>query len=152
MLDTTYFLPAIGISVKDLAEVPTALVRSHKLAISEISVFELSAKAARYANDGLLPPERAARGIGAIVHDERIEKIPVYDTELFLTATKVRSMIKDFIDCTIISSAMNHCEWLVTEDDEIANLEQNQRFRNLVEDLNPRFKVLTAKEVLKLTK
>ena len=56
LLDTTYFLPAVGIAVK---KVPSdALIRlmreRHQVSICDISIFELSAKSARYVADGNL--------------------------------------------------------------------------------------------------
>ena len=50
LLDTTYLLPAIGISVKDLNEkaVLNLADKGHELLISEVSLFELSAKGAKY--------------------------------------------------------------------------------------------------------
>ena len=54
LLDTTYLLPAIGISVKDLNEkaILNLADKGHELLISEASLFELSAKGAKYVIDG----------------------------------------------------------------------------------------------------
>ena len=57
LLDTTYLLPALGISVKGLPrDVPIKLAKAgHQIYISDITVFELSAKAAKQIATGILP-------------------------------------------------------------------------------------------------
>jgi hypothetical protein len=46
LLDTTYFLPAIGVSIKDLQKdaLLTLIAKKHQIAMSQITIFELSAK------------------------------------------------------------------------------------------------------------
>ena len=145
LIDTTYLLPAIGISVKNLPrDAPIKLIqRGHQVSISDIIIFELSAKGAKQITAGTLPAERVTRGIRAIVYDEAIERIPVYDTPILLTAFKLRSMLSDFIDCLILSSAINQCDALVTEDNDIQNLKRNKEFSDLLTTKNPKFKIQT---------
>ncbi|MCX8154052.1 MAG: hypothetical protein N3E52_06435 [Candidatus Bathyarchaeota archaeon] len=68
LLDTTYFLPVIGITVKNLPkDAPLQLIqKGHKIFISKITIFELSAKGAKHAASGIISPERITRGIRAI--------------------------------------------------------------------------------------
>ena len=108
LLDTTYLLPAIGISVKELPkDAPIRLIqKGNRISICDISIFELSAKGAKYVSAGTLPPERVTRGIRAIVYNEGIETIPTYESTLLFTVFKIRSMLNDFIDCLILSAAI----------------------------------------------
>jgi PIN domain nuclease of toxin-antitoxin system len=67
LLDNTHFLPIIGISVENLPkDAPTKLMsKKHQIFISDITIFELLAKGAKYAASGLIPTERISRGIKA---------------------------------------------------------------------------------------
>ena len=150
LLDTTYLLPAIGISVKGLPkDAPIKLIqKGHKISISSISIFELSAKGAKHIAAGTLPAERVTRGIRAIVYDETIETIPMHDSTLLFTAFKLRRMLSDFIDCLILSSAINRCDALMTEDSDIQNLKKNRESNGLLTTINPKFKIQTLTETL----
>jgi PIN domain nuclease of toxin-antitoxin system len=150
LLDTAYLLPAIGVSVKELPkDAPIKLMsKGHQISISDISIFELSAKGAKHIITGTLPPERVTKGIAAIIYDERIETIPIHDSKLLLTAFKLRNMLTDFIDCLILSSAINRCDALITEDDDIRNLEKNNEFNELITAINPKFKIQALTKTL----
>jgi PIN domain nuclease of toxin-antitoxin system len=150
LLDTTYLLPVIGISVRELPkDAPIKLIsKGHRIFISDVSIFELSAKGAKHVSKGALPPERVTKGIGAMIYDERIEMIPIHDSKLLLTAFKLRNMLSDFIDCIILSSAMNRCDALITEDDDIQNLEKNNEYKELVKATNPKFKIQALTKTL----
>ena len=150
LLDTTYLLPAIGISVKELLkDAPIKLMlKTHKIFISDISIFELSANGAKHIATGMLSAERVTRGIRAIIYDETITISPIHDSTVLLTAFKLRSMLNDFIDCLILSSAMNQCDALITEDSDIQNLKKNKEFNELLIKTNPKFKIQTLTEIL----
>jgi len=150
LLDTTYLLPAIGISVKGLPkDAPIKLIqKGHQIFLSDISIFELSAKGAKHIAAGTLAAERVTRGIRAIVYDETIETIPTHESTLLLTAFKLRSILNDFIDCLILSSAINRCDTLITEDNAIQNLKKNKEFNGLLTTINPKFKIQTLTETL----
>ena len=147
LLDTIYLLPAIGISIKNIPKeaVITLIEKGYRVLISEVSIFELSAKGARYVVDGSLPPERICKGIKAILHDDRIEVIPLHDTSILLTAFKIRKVLSDFIDCIILSSAINRADILITEDEDLHNLS-----RGMIQAIKPRFKVRSLKDVLQI--
>jgi PIN domain nuclease of toxin-antitoxin system len=149
LLDTTFFLPAIGVSIKGLQKDAALMLieKKHQVAMSQISVFELSAKGAKYIKEGQLTPERVTRGIRALVYNDEVEAIPVHDSNILLVSFKLRSMLNDFIDCLILSSAMTHCDALITEDGEILSLTRNVDFLNLIADQNPGFRVLKLSEV-----
>jgi hypothetical protein len=120
-LNTTYLLPAIGVSIKGLPK--DALIRliqkGHQISIGNISVFELSAKRAKHVATGTLSAERVTRGISAIVYDERITVVPIHDSSVLLMAFKLRRMLSDFIDCLILSSAINQSDAVLTEEKDI---------------------------------
>ena len=150
LLDTTYLLPAIGVSIKELSkDVLIKLIqKGNRIFICDISIFELSAKGAKHVSAGALPAERVTRGIRAIVYNEAIETIPMYDSTLLLTAFKLRSMLNDFIDCLILSAAINRCDILLTEDQGIQELKKNKEFNELRMAVNPKFNIQSATETL----
>ncbi len=143
LLDTTYLLPAIGIAIKEQQkDLPLRLIQEgNQISICDISIFELSAKVAKHINAGKLPPERVTRGIRAIVYNEQIKIIPTYESQLLLTAFKLRKTLNDFIDCLILSAAINHCDILLTEDKAIHDLKNNKEFNELLTTKNPKFKI-----------
>jgi predicted nucleic acid-binding protein len=149
LLDSAYLLPALGISVKEVSK--DALIRlmqkGYQIFVSEISVFELSAKGAKYVTSGAISAERVARGIRAIVYSETITMIPICEDAVPYAAFKLRALLNDFIDCLILSTAMNHCDTLVTEDEDIQNLKRSKEFSELAAKINPRFQIQTLKEI-----
>jgi len=150
LLDTTYFLPAIGVSIKGIPRnAAIELLREgHEVGISEVTLFELSAKGAKYAAAGALNPERVVRGVRALRHDERVVKVPPYDAPVLLLALRLREMLSDFIDCLILSTAVNWADLLVTEDGDILELAQRKDFKKITQPVNPSFKVLRLRDIL----
>ena len=150
LLDTTYFLPVIGISVKNLPkDAPTKLIhKEHQIFISDITIFELSAKGAKYAASGIIPPERISRGIRALIYNETINTLPIYESTILHTAFKLRNMISDFIDCLILSSAINNCDALITEDNDIQNIKENKNLQEIITTKNPKFQIHKLTEIL----
>ena len=150
LLDTTYFLPAIGISIKDIPQ--DAVIRliesGYEVYISEITLFELSAKGAKYVVSRMLSPERVLRGLRAIIYDNRVDRVPIYDTTILSTAFKIRSLLNDFIDCLILSSAINKANALVTEDDDILMLLRKKEFNSIIERLDSKFEIMTIKDLI----
>jgi len=149
LLDTTYLLPAIGISIKELnTDLPLKLIQEgNQISICDISIFELSAKAAKHISAGKLPPQRVTRGIKAIIYNEQIETIPTYESQLLLTAFKLRKTLNDFIDCLILSAAIHHCDILLTEDKDIQDLKNNKEFNELLTTKNPQFKIQKPNDI-----
>ena len=66
----------------------------------------------------------------------------MHETSILLTAFKLRKIIDDFIDCIILSSAINHAEALVTEDEDLHKLSEE------ISSLKPGFKMRRLKEIL----
>ena len=87
MLDTTYLLPAIGISIKGLSEgAPIELIRrGHQISISDVTIFELSAKGAEHIAIGALTAEGIQRHKGHRLRREDSE-VPMHDSSVLLTA------------------------------------------------------------------
>ena len=150
LLDTTYLLPVIGISIKDIPRdiVIKLIKRDYKVSISEISIFELSAKGAKYIAHESLDAERVVRGIKALLYDDRIDKISIYDLSILSLAFKLRRILDDFIDCLILSSAINQADILITEDNNIHILSNMREFIDLVREINPGFKIMRLKDIL----
>jgi predicted nucleic acid-binding protein len=144
-------LPVIGVSVKgvpmDAVERLTA--RGDEIFISEITLFELSAKGARYVFEEVIPPERVTRGINAISYDDSITKLPTYETSILRLALKLRAMLSDFIDCLILASAVIQCKMLITEDDDIHRLKREKAFEELMLVMGSTCRITRVGELLR---
>lgn len=149
-MDTTYLLAAVGISVKGLPRDAVIQLsrRGHGISISEVTLFELCANGAKRVAGGGLTGERVSRGIRAVVYDDRIARIPMHDTSVLLTAFRLRRRLSDIIDCLILSSAVNRCDVLVTEDEDILDLSRKDEFQGLLRAVNPEFRVQRLAEIL----
>ena len=149
LLDTTYLLPTISIAIEEISQdaVEKLSLKGHEIAISEITLFELSAKGAKYVCNGRLQPEQVTRGIRAILRDQTIEKIPIHESKTLLSAFKVRRSLHDFVDCLILSTAINNCDALITEDHEIQAIKKNEEFCTLLSARNPNFEIKRITEM-----
>lgn len=154
LLDTTYLLPAVGIAVKELPRdaIIQLINKGHQVVISQISLFELAAKGAKYIKNGALKPEAVTKGIRALTYSDQIETIPIDDTKLLLTAFTLRNMLDDFIDCLILATAINNSNALITEDNDIQNLKNNNQLNELLKTTNATFKINTLSKILPNTK
>lgn len=115
IIDTTYILPLAGIGVKHdllraIAESKVKGITLRDLKISLISLFEMQAKAAKLG----VPPERVFRAARAIM--KGLTVIPFYNKEIIRKAHELRKTINDYIDCTIVATAITLKEDLATED------------------------------------
>lgn len=152
LLDTTYLLPAIGISIRG---VPRMIVHDlqregHTLSICTITIFELAAKGARLIVSGKLKHRRVQEGLGAILHDSRIVQVPYQEPHIISRAIAMREEMDDFIDCLIISSAAMEADALVTEDEELHYIFSRESTRTKLSPVNPAFGVHTSRKVPKL--
>jgi predicted nucleic acid-binding protein len=150
LLDTTYLMPAIGVSVRAIPAdtIIKLLEKGELLAISEISIFELSAKGAKYSSAGTIPQEKVLEGIRAIVADEQVAKVPSYDAEELRIAVRLRDSLKDFIDCLILSCALLHSDVLLTEDKEISEFAKTESYKQLLSTYNKGFAVRSSAQAL----
>ena len=144
LLDTTYFLPTIGVAVKYFPRniVIELINKGYSVLVSEITLFELSAKGAKYVASGLLKAERVIRGIKALFYDDRVRKVPVHETSALLTALELRKLLSDFIDCLILSASLNYADALITEDEDIHMLLENEKFLKIIQEKNPEFEIM----------
>ncbi|MDG6923008.1 MAG: PIN domain-containing protein [Nitrososphaerota archaeon] len=143
VLDTTYFLPAVGISVKEISteDVLSSLSKTSDPALCQITIFELCAKAAKYVAEGKLETRRAHRGIQAVIEDDSIKKLDPYESGTLSVAIQLREMLGDFIDCLILATAISQADVLLTEDRSIHDLRHQSVFRELVKSENPDFEI-----------
>jgi len=149
LADTTYLLPAVGVWPRGASEfIPRLLGRAEGLLISEITIFELSAKGSKYVSQGALKAEAVAEGIKAVLNDDRIEIIPMLSTLSSSTPTILRGMVDDYVDCVILSAALHEGDALVTEDRLLLSLQDDSRFRQLRDVFNPGFKILKMSQIL----
>jgi len=122
VLDTTYFLPIVGIKVKSdfflALEKNEIFVDLRDIYLSEITLFELQAKATKLS----VPPERVAEGIDAI--REAFNIIPFYEPEIIKISFKLRRILSDYIDCVILATAISREYILLTEDSDIQSNKQ----------------------------
>jgi hypothetical protein len=76
-----------------------------------------------------------------VAYDDIIEKILIHDRSVLNTAFRLRRILSNFIDCIILSSATNHADILVTEDDDLQRLEPNREYEETLKIENPHFKI-----------
>ena len=152
LLDTTYLMPAIGVSITGVTPRVLRTLRDngHNIYISELTLFELSAKGAKHIVSHGLDPERVRRGITAVAHDEALIKIPLLEGEVIHRSFTLRGALNDYIDCVILSSAICRCEVIVTEDRLIHRVEDSPLYRRVIEEANPGFKILSSSDLGKL--
>ena len=141
LLDTTYLLPALGITVRSI---PQNLLedfqrRGHDISISAITIFELAAKGAKLVSDGRLSADRVERGLASILTDDSINQIALQEAEILKRAIALRSIKVDFIDCLILASAALRTDALVTEDKELRDLASRDEARAKLNPMNLAF-------------
>jgi predicted nucleic acid-binding protein len=153
LIDTTYLLPVLGISVKKVPKDAAIklLDNEHQLFISDLTLFELAAKGAKYVASDMLEADSVSRGIRVIAYEERLERVKSYETSILLTAFTLRRIINDFLDCLILSSAINNCDVFVTEDDRIHELQKRLVFQEIIKTVNSRFQVKRLSDLIDRT-
>jgi hypothetical protein len=149
LLDTTYLMPAIGVRVKDMPPDTLSVIRGggHETSISDVTLLELSAKGAKLVASGALSADRVSRGVIAAKRDEELEKIPFIDEDVLGTAISLRGRMSDYLDCLILSSAINRCDVLLTEDSLIHAQTTEENYKRLVEEINPEFVISSHKAI-----
>jgi predicted nucleic acid-binding protein len=140
LLDTTYFLPSIGVS---LAQVPWDVVfrvqGENDVFVSELTMFELSAKGAKYVNAGLIPTVNVVQGVNAILADEKLTKVPFTTPQIMEIAISLRKLVRDYLDCALLASAAQRCDLFLTEDTEL--LRKGTGLDNILKNINPDFAI-----------
>ena len=115
-LDTTYLLPAIGISI-DLPEelIEKLFLSNHLLIISQLSLFELFGKASKYFPNA---KKRFYEGMKSILAS-KIEVKPILSLDNLSKVIEIHEKIKDLADCIIVASAMTYADILLSEAKDI---------------------------------
>ncbi len=139
ILDTPYLLPLARIEIdtdllRDIAEGKTK-IRFEDITISQISIFEMQAKAARLG----IPPHYVIEAVQAIEKAFRIE--PFNRPQIIETSFNLRKEINDYIDCIILATAITLKEDLITEDTLILKQKQNIKKKYNIDVLN--YKTIT---------
>jgi len=134
ILDTPYLLPLARIEIdtdllRDIAEGKTK-IRFEDITISQISIFEIQAKAARLG----IPPHYVIEAVEAIEKAFRIE--PFNKPQIIETSFNLRKEINDYIDCIILATAITLKEDLITEDTTILKQKQNIKKKYNIDVLN----------------
>jgi PIN domain nuclease of toxin-antitoxin system len=140
LLDTTYFLPSIGVS---LSQVPWDVVfrvrGGNEVFVSELTLFELSAKGAKYVNVGMIPAGNVVQGVNAILADEKITKVPFTIPQIMETAISLRKLVRDYLDCALLASAVQRCDLFLTEDTEL--LRKGTELDEVLGEINTEFTI-----------
>ena len=145
-MDSSYLLPLFGIG---LGNIPSDVVRrlsaqGHELLISEMSIFECAAKAAKLVARGELNIRRLVDGLLGVAYSPSFIRISIYEADLIGLAAEARKLISDFIDCLILATATLYADVLLTEDKLLLDLPDE--LHELVSSLNPRLVVLSFEE------
>jgi len=151
LLDSTYFFPLIGVQVTSSPPrlLQRLLEQSVEIHLAEITLFELSAKGAQLIQKHQLIPADVIPGINSILYEDRFYKDSSWDTDVLRIAFELRHWHSDFIDCMVLSCAIENANILLTEDKRIQKLvQEHEAVRDIVERENAVFKVLTGEEFL----
>jgi predicted nucleic acid-binding protein len=125
IIDTTYLLPLIGVSIekdllKAIVERRTKIdIDIDDLAVSLISLFELQAKAVNLN----ISSQNLAKAIEII--NSSIRVIPFYNKEVIEYSYEVYKLLRDYIDSIIVATAISLREDLATEDRVILSVKKD---------------------------
>ncbi|MFV2015277.1 MAG: PIN domain-containing protein [Candidatus Heimdallarchaeota archaeon] len=127
LLDSSFLFPYIQIDVKsvnneDLLELIES--RENNIIISDISLFELSAKGNKYIQKSNINPNDLTDGLNTIINENQLTRIPIHYSEIQILAFKIGKLHKDFIDCLILATAFYNSDVFLTLDDELFTLVQ----------------------------
>ena len=149
LLDTTYFLPIIGVSIENLPDdiIIRILSKGYEVYMSEITLFELSAKATKYVIANKLPITRVMKGFKVLMFDNRIHRVPLSHLKIISLALELRRLLPDYIDALIVSSALLFTNLLLTEDNDILTLNTHFEFKRIVDRLNKGFMIKSYREI-----
>ena len=148
-LDSSYLLPLFGVGLRGIpSDVLRKLsARGHELLISEISIFECAAKAAKLVVRGELDVKRLIDGLLGAAYSPLLIRISIFDADLMGLAVEARRFISDFIDCLILATATLYADVLLTEDSLLLGLPDE--LYELVSSLNPKLAILSFEEYAK---
>lgn len=145
LIDTSYFLPLIKISIEGISEkilLDLLSQSKNRFFYSDLSIFELTAKALKYINKGnQISLQDLINGLHAIQNDTRLTHISWTDNPLIIEfATKLRTIHKDTIDCLIFAIGICNCDCIVTMDSDFYNqICQNNSIYEEIQSINKNF-------------
>ncbi|MEM3505639.1 MAG: PIN domain-containing protein [Archaeoglobaceae archaeon] len=130
LLDSTYLLPAVGVSVSNSEKILETLewLRKSKKAefyYSEFSILEIIAKVAKTNYD----EEVVALGLQSIFENLKEAKVGV---KAYLMALKLKSEFRDFIDLLLLLTADENGIKLLTRDRELKEFAEKLGKGNVV--------------------
>ncbi|HUT81226.1 MAG TPA: hypothetical protein VMZ29_08485 [Candidatus Bathyarchaeia archaeon] len=144
LLDTTYFLPFIGITIEGMDPLlvqKMAAGNGNQVQLSEITLFELAAKGAKIATDTVLTYQEVVRGLDTLRYDKRLHiQSWTSNPTILELAYAFRAFHADFIDCLILATAVCSSEIYATYDDEVFNkIVENKKAIATITTINPQF-------------
>jgi len=122
-------------------------LNDHQLLFSPVSLFEMSAKGAKYVNSGKLIKSDVINGINSLVDWELFKSTNPWMGEVQRLAFDFREQHSDYIDCLILSSAIIYANILISEDEIIKELTKLNS--SAISNFNANFSVKNASEVNK---
>jgi hypothetical protein len=143
VVDTTYVLPCFGIIQDDIpADLILRMLKSgHETIISEISIFEGMASAAKRFAKLQIDENIVLTGVSVLTAEDRITKVPLADPEVCMRSLMARRSLNDFVDCLILATGAWAGDLLVTEDREMLDFP----VENLA-PLNPDFQIVNYQD------
>ena len=126
LIDTSYFLPLIKITIEGISDrilLDVLLQSKNNLFYSDLSLFELTAKAFKYINkENQISIQDLMNGLDAIQNDSRLVYISWKGNPIIIElAANLRKIHKDTIDCLIFATAICNCDCIVTMDRDFYN-------------------------------
>ena len=91
----------------------------HETILSEISVFEAMAIAAKHCARSDLREDDILTGVAVLASQEGLARVPISEPEVCLRSLLARRLMSDFVDCVILATGAWAANILMTEDEEI---------------------------------
>ncbi|MCD6483664.1 MAG: PIN domain-containing protein [Candidatus Odinarchaeota archaeon] len=149
-LDTTYLLPLFGFDImlekKDENKL-LKIIENLKPLISSLSILESKWKVLHFSKKNKALLERYPRVLQFITLSGKFQIIHFYDHRIDTLATKIYEIHKDYIDCSILATAVYNATVLLTEDSKIRELGEIVKKRDLLPSQSKKiFKVMSITE------
>ena len=149
-LDSSFFFPFIRVDLKKVSkkEIGNLLRnKNYEIFCSDLVFFELSAKASKYINQGILNMEDLLDGVSFINNYSKISKIPIHFPEILILAQEFRKIHQDYIDCIILASAVKSSDVFITMDGILREKIQTKWDQIMLKE-NPTFHVKSFSEFI----
>ena len=149
-LDSSFFFPFMRIDVKKVSKKEIGILlrnKNYEIFCSDLVFFELSAKASKYINQGILNMEDLLDGVSFINNYSKISKIPIQYPEILILAQEFRKIHQDYIDCIILASAVKSSDVFITMDGILREMIQTKWYKIILKE-NPTFHVTSFSEFI----